>query len=94
MVSLAAHILESKATKFDPGKFQDEYEKALRKLVQRKAKGHTIEAPEPEERPRTSWTRCARVCGPIQDVGTGQSRAAPHACLERDAARGLSGGFA
>jgi DNA end-binding protein Ku len=51
MVSLAAHILESKATKFDPDKFQDEYEKALRKLVQRKAKGHAIEAPEPEERP-------------------------------------------
>jgi DNA end-binding protein Ku len=51
MVSLAAHILESKATKFDPGKFQDVYEKALRKLVQRKAKGHAIKAPEPEERP-------------------------------------------
>ena len=52
MVSLAAHILESKAPKFDPGKFQDDYEKGLRKLVQRKAKGHTIEAsPEPEERP-------------------------------------------
>ena len=31
--------------------FKDEYEMALRKLVQRKAKGHTIEAPEPEERP-------------------------------------------
>jgi DNA end-binding protein Ku len=51
MVSLAAHILESKATRFDPEKFKDEYEKALRKLVQRKAKGHAIEAPEPEERP-------------------------------------------
>jgi DNA end-binding protein Ku len=51
MVSLAATILESKATKFDPGKFKDEYEKALRKLVQRKAKGHAIEAPGPEERP-------------------------------------------
>ena len=51
MVSLASHILESKATKFDPGKFKDEYETALRKLVQRKAKGHTIEAPEPEEKP-------------------------------------------
>jgi DNA end-binding protein Ku len=51
MVSLAAHILESKATKFDPSKFKDEYEKALKKLVQRKAKGHAIEAPEPEEKP-------------------------------------------
>jgi DNA end-binding protein Ku len=51
MVSLAAHILESKATRFDPEKFKDEYEKALRKLVQRKAKGQIIEAPEPEEKP-------------------------------------------
>jgi len=51
MVELASHILESKATKFDPDKFKDEYEKALRKLVQRKAKGHAIEAPEPSERP-------------------------------------------
>jgi non-homologous end joining protein Ku len=51
MVSLASHILETKATKFDPGKFKDEYEAALRKLVQRKAKGHTIEAPELEEKP-------------------------------------------
>jgi DNA end-binding protein Ku len=51
MVSLAAHILESKKTRFDPTKFKDEYEKALRQLVQRKAKGHTIEAPKPEEKP-------------------------------------------
>lgn len=51
MVELASHILASKATKFDPDKFKDEYEKALRKLVQRKAKGRTIEAPEPTEKP-------------------------------------------
>jgi DNA end-binding protein Ku len=51
MVSLAAHILESKATKFDPSKFQDEYDKSLRKLVQRQAKGHAIEASKPEEKP-------------------------------------------
>jgi DNA end-binding protein Ku len=51
MVSLASHILETKATQFDSAKFKDEYETALRKLVQRKAKGHTIEPPEPEEKP-------------------------------------------
>ncbi len=51
MVELAWHILESKATKFAPEKFKDEYEKALRKLVQRKAKGHAIEAPAAPERP-------------------------------------------
>lgn len=47
MVSLATHILESKAMKFDPRKFKDRYENALKKLVRRKAKGKPIEAPEP-----------------------------------------------
>jgi DNA end-binding protein Ku len=51
MVSLASHILQSKAAKFDPGKFKDEYQMALRKLVQRKAKGHTVETPKPVEKP-------------------------------------------
>jgi len=51
MISLASHILQSKAAKFDPGKFKDEYEMALRKLVQRKAKGYTIETPKPVEKP-------------------------------------------
>jgi DNA end-binding protein Ku len=51
MVSLASHILQSKAAKFDPGKFKDEYEMALRELVQRKAKGHAIETPKPLEKP-------------------------------------------
>jgi Ku protein len=51
MVELASHILEKKATKFDPSRFKDEYEIALKKLVQRKAKGHTIERAEPAERP-------------------------------------------
>ena len=49
MVSLASHILDSKAGRFDPAKFKDEYELALRKLVKRKAAGKTIEAPEEKE---------------------------------------------
>jgi DNA end-binding protein Ku len=51
-VQLAAHILESKAGHFDPAKFKDEYESALKALIRRKAKGHTIEVPE--ERPEPS----------------------------------------
>src|SRR3954447_4983256 len=50
MVNLAAHILKTKETKFDPRKFKDEYEQALKKLIRRKAKGHTIEEPPPPER--------------------------------------------
>ncbi|WP_407156097.1 Ku protein [Bradyrhizobium sp. STM 3557] len=51
MVELASHILDSKAAHFDPSKFKDEYETALKALVKRKASGKTIKIPEPEERP-------------------------------------------
>lgn len=51
MVELAGHILDSKAAHFDPSKFKDEYETALKALVKRKAAGKTIKRPEPEEKP-------------------------------------------
>jgi non-homologous end joining protein Ku len=51
MLSLASHILDTKAGHFDPSQFKDEYETELRKLVKRKAAGKTIEAPEREEWP-------------------------------------------
>jgi Ku protein len=49
MVDIAKSILERKAGHFDPAKFKDQYEAALRKLVKRKAAGHTIEAKPAEE---------------------------------------------
>ena len=49
MISLASHILDTKAGHFDPAKFKDKYELALRKLVKRKSAGKTIEAPEEKE---------------------------------------------
>jgi DNA end-binding protein Ku len=51
MVELAGHILHTKAAHFDPSKFKDEYEDALKALVRRKASGKTIKVPEPEEKP-------------------------------------------
>jgi DNA end-binding protein Ku len=51
MVELASHILDSKAAHFDPSKFRDEYENALKTLVKRKAAGKPVRAAEPEERP-------------------------------------------
>jgi Ku protein len=50
MVELASHILDTKAAHFDPSKFKDEYETALKKLVKRKAAGKPIKAAEPEEK--------------------------------------------
>src|SRR6266550_2742961 len=51
MVELASHILDTKAAHFDPSKFKDEYEDALKALVKRKAAGKPIKAAGPEERP-------------------------------------------
>jgi DNA end-binding protein Ku len=50
MIELASHILDSKAAHFDPSKFRDEYENALKTLVKRKAAGKPVKAAEPEER--------------------------------------------
>jgi DNA end-binding protein Ku len=51
MVELAGHILDTKAAHFDPSKFKDEYENALKTLVRRKAAGKPVKTAEPEERP-------------------------------------------
>lgn len=49
MIDLAEHILDSKSSKFNPDKFKDKYETALKALVKRKAAGKTIEMSEPEK---------------------------------------------
>jgi DNA end-binding protein Ku len=50
MVRLASHILDSKGAHFDPSKFKDRYENALKSLVKRKAAGKTIEAPREDKK--------------------------------------------
>src|SRR4051794_4280876 len=51
MIELASHILDSKAAHFDPSKFKDEYETALKALVRRKAAGKPVKVVEREEKP-------------------------------------------
>jgi hypothetical protein len=51
MVELASHILDTKAAHFDPSKFEDEYENALKTLVRRKAAGKPVKSAEREEKP-------------------------------------------
>ena len=50
-VELASHILDTKAAHFDPSKFKDEYENALKTLVRRKAAGKPVKSAEPQEKP-------------------------------------------
>jgi DNA end-binding protein Ku len=48
MLDLALHVVESKRCTFEPEKFQDEYEDALKELLCKKQKGEKIErAKEP-----------------------------------------------
>ena len=46
MLDLATHIVETKRGKFEPDKFEDEYEDALKELLRKKQKGEKIEQPQ------------------------------------------------
>jgi DNA end-binding protein Ku len=50
MLELALHIVESKRGKFQPEKFEDQYEDALKELLRKKQKGEKIERPKEPER--------------------------------------------
>jgi DNA end-binding protein Ku len=45
MLDLAIHIVDTKRGKFEPGKFEDHYENALKDLLRKKQKGEKIERP-------------------------------------------------
>ncbi|HXX04673.1 MAG TPA: Ku protein [Xanthobacteraceae bacterium] len=49
MMDLARHIVETKSGHFQPQTFEDNYEHALKELIEKKAKGEKIEIPK--ERP-------------------------------------------
>ena len=49
MLELASNIVETKAGHFDPSKFDDRYEDALKDLLKKKQEGKPIERPERPE---------------------------------------------
>ena len=49
MLELASHIVETKSGHFEPDKFEDQYEEALKDLLKRKQEGKPIERPERPE---------------------------------------------
>ena len=46
MLELARHIVKTKTGHFEPKRFEDQYEDALKELLDRKRKGEKIEAPK------------------------------------------------
>ena len=49
MLDLASHIVQSKAGHFEPERFEDQYEDALKELLKKKQSGQKIEAPRERE---------------------------------------------
>jgi non-homologous end joining protein Ku len=50
MLDLAIHIVETRKGKFEPQKFEDQYEDALKDLIRKKQKGEKIERPKEPQR--------------------------------------------
>jgi Ku protein len=48
MLDLAKHIVETKKAHFEPERFEDRYEEALKDLLKKKQSGQKIEAPRNE----------------------------------------------
>ena len=53
-IQMAGQLVDSLHAKFDPTDYEDTYREAVLELIERKAKGEEIEAPEPEQREETS----------------------------------------
>jgi DNA end-binding protein Ku len=83
MIELASHILDSKAGHFDPSKFKDEYETALKTLVKRKAAGKPVKAAEPEEKP----SNVVNLMDALKQSLKGKSPAKRHSPVRRTAAK-------
>jgi DNA end-binding protein Ku len=56
MLDLAIHIVETKKGKFEPQKFEDQYEDALKDLIRKKQKGEKIERSRGDRTSSISWT--------------------------------------
>ena len=49
MLDLATHIVERRKRHFEPERFEDQYEDALKELLKKKQSGQKIEAPRERE---------------------------------------------
>jgi DNA end-binding protein Ku len=74
MLDLAIHIVDTKRGKFEPVKFEDHYENALKELLRKKQKGEKIE--RPREPARTNVVNLMEALRQsVQAEGGKQSRA-------------------
>jgi DNA end-binding protein Ku len=75
MLELATHIVETKLGKFEPDKFEDEYEGALKDLLRKKQKGEKIE-PTKERAPSNVVNLMDALRKSVNEDGQRPARAA------------------
>jgi DNA end-binding protein Ku len=80
----AVSIIEELSTDWDPASYTDCYRERLRKVIDRKRKGQTIEAPEVEKQPQPVPDLMEALERTLQNVRAGQD---PRAEPEEDESR-------
>src|SRR5262245_13425722 len=84
MLELAKHILETKKAKFDPSKFEDRYETALKKLIKAKQAGkEPPPAPEPQPSNVINLMDALRRSVKAERSGSGASARRPRSKASR-----------
>jgi DNA end-binding protein Ku len=88
MLELAAHIVETKSGHFNPQKFEDHYEEALKELLKKKQAGEKIEAPKERQPAKVISLMDAlrRSVGAERATG-GRRKPAPSSAQRRTAKR-------
>jgi DNA end-binding protein Ku len=67
----AVALIDALACPWDPGRYEDRYEKRLKKIIQRKRKGEAIEAPEQEKAPAPAPDLMAALEQTLEEIKSG-----------------------
>jgi DNA end-binding protein Ku len=86
MPDLAMHIVETKTGDFDPQKFEDQYEDAVKELLKKKQAGEKIEAPK-ERKPANVVNLMEALRQSIAAEGGAKGKPAARSVQERPAAK-------
>jgi DNA end-binding protein Ku len=90
MMELASHIVETKSGHFNPQKFEDHYEEALKELLKKKQAGEKIEAPKEREPAKVISLMDALRRSVSAERADGGRRKAPRSSAHRRTAKRAS----
>jgi DNA end-binding protein Ku len=91
MLDLALHIVDTKRGDFEPEKFEDQYEQALREIIEKKASGQKIERPkEPSKNNVVNLMDALRASVEAERTEPGKKRPAAAARATKKTARSIS----